>query len=41
MCLPAQSANQKLKQKVQTQYDDGMQDLSALNMTQLEALFQQ
>ena len=38
--LRAQFPNQNLKQKAQTQDDDGIQIFSALYMTQLEALFQ-
>ena len=41
MWLQAQTANQKLKQNALTQDADGIQALSVLYMTQLEAIFQQ
>ena len=39
--LRAKTANEKLKQNVGTQDDDGMQGLSVLYMIQLEAILQQ
>ena len=39
--LRAQTANQKLKQNAQTQDADGMQALSVIYITQLDAISQQ
>ena len=41
MWLMAQTASQKLKQNAETQDVDGMQALSILNTTKLEAISQQ
>ena len=41
MCLPVRTAKQKLSQNMETQDRDGMQALSVLYMTQLEAVTQQ
>lgn len=37
----ALTANQKVKQKAQTEVADGIQTLTVINMTELEALSQQ